>query len=96
MYLYLNIFCRSFSNFIPSSVDKIVIFRSSKPLADDFIKKETPTQVSPVNFAKNIRTLFLLNTSRRLLLNLASNLTYLYTCIYQYIYGTKYSRMGQV
>ena len=96
MYLYLNIFCRSFSNFIPLSVDKIVIFRSSKPLASNFIKKETPTQVSPVNFAKNIGTLFLLNTSKRLLLNLTSNLTYLYMCTYQYIYGTKYSRMGQV
>ena len=36
----------------------------------NFIKKETPTQVFPVNFVKFLRTPFLQDTSQQLLLEI--------------------------
>ena len=66
-------FCYSYKKYINiaernqhSKVELIIISFNSQDC--NFIKKETLTQVFSVNFAKCLRTLFLQNTSGRLLL----------------------------
>ena len=58
--------------FMENQSSKICLpyFRSCSLLAQNFSKNENPTQVHPVDFSKFLRTPFLRNTSRRLLLSL--------------------------